>query len=238
MHLLQVMGGEEGLTHHSAMLNNDSILLHHNASDSGQHVAHQHLQGAMPASTSDAMSDSTSDAGDSVSFRHNASSADQRLLNSTQDNAVKEPRLDAERSGEKSDSAVHDLHEGAVNSTSQEPYQSETGDLALVSQLEPRVSGPQGVHASSAEDVVLNQHADKPSVTQQQMDESGHADAFAEIMKNIPAHIRNVRNLPDMAANSEPETPASHQPSLHRGDSDGAGSSHSSDTQRHEHVDL
>ncbi|KAL3140050.1 hypothetical protein ABBQ38_004330 [Trebouxia sp. C0009 RCD-2024] len=250
-HAAQVLGGEDALTHHSAMLNNDSILLHHNASDNSQHVSDQHLQGAMPNSTSDAMPDSlngarsdstsdampssTSDTGDSVGFRDNVSSAGQHLLNGTQDSAVEEPQLDVERPREKSESVDHDLREEAAKSTDQESFQSEAGDLASVSQLEPRLSVPQEVHASSAGDVMVNQNADKRFVTQQQMDESGHADAFAEIMKNIPDHIRDVKNLPDMAANSEPDTPASQQPSLHRADSDSAGSSHSSDTQHHQH---
>ena len=76
LHVLQVMNGEEALPHHSAMLNNDSVPLHHNSSDIGQqHVSDQHLQGAMPESSNDAMPDSANDAGDSSELRDNVTNA-------------------------------------------------------------------------------------------------------------------------------------------------------------------
>lgn len=222
------MTGKEALPHHSAMLDNDSTAVHHKAGDVGQHVADQHLQGTMP--------DNTSNSGDSSELRDGVSSAGQHLLNGTHDHATNESQMHIEQPGGKADSAEHNSPETAAGTTVHKPYQSEADGLASVSKAEPRLSVPQEAPASSAAELMVSEGADKRSVTQQQMDESGHADAFAEIMKSIPDHIKNVR--PDMPANTESQTPANDQSSVDRTDSDGAGSSHSSETEYHQHVEL
>ena len=159
------------------------------------------------------------------------------ILNGTQCNAT-ETQQHIKRLGDKAGSADNGLHEAVTKSAIQELYQSEAGDLAAVAQSEPRLSVPQEVPASSTADPVVNEGADKRFVTQQQMDVSGYADAFAEIMRNIPDHIRDARNVQGVATNTAPEPPANNQSGLDQLGSDGDGSSQSSDTQQQQHVDL
>lgn len=68
-------------------------------------------------------------------------------------------------------------------------YQTETQGLASLSNSKSRQSVPQ---MGAVDD---QQESDKRFVSQQQMDESGHADALAGIVSAVPDHIKD--QLPD-----------------------------------------
>ena len=225
--LLQVASGEEALPQHVALLNNDSIAVKHNVTDNSQFAADQHLQGAMP--------DSTADLADSIHLQDSISSAVHDLINSTEKDTVADTsasqKLHADRPDANSGSSNHTSQEVA-EADAHAPYQSEAAKFASASQSEPRQSVPQHVAANSDEaDFVADQGSDKRFVTKQQMDDSGHADAFAKIMESIPDHIKNAAsegNVPD-----DTETPT-----LDRTDSASSGSGHSTGTQHHQHAEL
>lgn len=76
-------------------------------------------------------------------------------------------------------------------------YQSETQDLDSLSRSKSRHSVPQQGASDfhTADDGVKAQQSDRGSVSKQQMDESGHGEAFADIIDSIPEHIKNM--VPD-----------------------------------------
>ena len=216
LYLLQVVSGEQALPHLSAVLNN--------VTDSSQSSSDQHLQGLMP--------DNTADLADSINLQDSITSAVQNLLNSTEDAAADDSasqNVHADRPDANSNSSDHTSHDVA-ESHADVPYQSEADDFASASQSEPRQSVPQEGPASS-DATVADQVSDSRFVTQQQMDESGHADAFAKIMESIPDHVKN--------AGSEGNAPANNEtPTSERTDSASAGSGHTSGTQHHQHAEL
>lgn len=226
--MLQVASGEPALPHHSALLNNDSIAGNDSATDSGQSASDQHLQGAMP--------DSRVDLGDSIELQDSISSSVQDRLNGAEANAAGDSaphKAHAQLSEGNSASSDRNSHE-AVESNTHVPYQSEADDLASAAQSEPRQSVPQEVAAGSAATSVADEGSDKRFVSQQQMDKSGHADAFAKSMESIPDHIKNAISEGDAAANTEAASPVDNQ----RADSASPGSSHSSGAQHHQHAEL
>ena len=223
LHLLQVASGEPAFPHHSALLNNDSIAGNDSATDSGQSASDQHLQGAV-------------DLGDLIELQDSISSSVQERLNGAEANAAGDSaphKAHAQLSEGNSASSDRNSHE-AVESNTHVPYQSEADDLASAAQSEPRQSVPQEVAAGSAATSVADEGSDKRFVSQQQMDKSGHADAFAKIMESIPDHIKNAISGGDAAANTEAASPVDNQ----RADSASPGSSHSSGAQHHQHAEL
>lgn len=76
-------------------------------------------------------------------------------------------------------------------------YQSETQDLDSLSRSKSSHSVPQQGASDfhTADDVVKAKQSDRGSVSKQQMDESGHGEAFADIIDSIPDHIKNM--VPD-----------------------------------------
>ena len=224
---MQAVSGEQALPHDAALLKNDSAAVSHNATDSGQSASDQPLQGAML--------DSTADLAGSVELQDSISSAVHNLLNSTQD-TVADSSAPGERHADRpdaksgsSDQASHEVAESDAHA----PYQSEAGDLASASQSEPRQSVPQEGAASSDEaDFVPNQ--DKRFVTQQQMDDSGHADAFAKIMESIPDHVKSAKS-----AASEGNVPADTElPTSDSTNTATSRSGHSAGIQHHEDAEL
>lgn len=224
-----MVSGEQTLPHHAALLHNDSVAVNHNATDSNLSASDQHLQGAMP--------NSTADLADAIKLQDSISSAVHDLLNSTRDTAADKSapqNLHAERHEGDSKSSNQRMRESdeLVEFDSRVPYQSEADDFASAAQSQPTHSVPQGGPAGSDDaDFVADQVSHRRLVSQQQMDESGHADAFAKIMESIPDHIKNAVNKGNVPADTE-------IPNLDRTDSASSGSGHSSGTQHHQRAEL
>ena len=216
-----VSGGQ-----HAALLHNDSVAVNHNATDSNLSASDEHLQGAMP--------DSTADFAESIELQDSISSAVHDLLNSTEHRAAVKSapqKLRADRPHANIGSSDHTSHE-VTQSDAHAPYQSEADDFASAAQSEPRQSVPQEGNAGSDDaDFMANEVSDRRFVSQQQMDESGYADAFAVIMESIPDHIKNAVNEGNEPADTETST-------LDRTDTASSGSGHSSRTQHHQHAEL
>lgn len=219
--------GEQALPHHSALLLNDSIAGNHTATDS---ASDQQLQGAMP--------ENTDDLADSMQLQDSISSVVHDLLNSTEETAASDSPSQEQHAEQPkgSSSSSEQLSHDSIDT--QVPYQSTADDLVSAAQSEsaPRQSVPQEAAASSSDvDRVAEQGSDKGFVTQQQMDESGHADAFAKMMESIPDHVKNVVSEGNVPSDTET---LSH---VNQSALDGARSASlegSSHTQYHEHADL
>lgn len=218
--------GKQALPHHSALLINDSIAVNHNVTDS---ASDQQLQGAMP--------EDTDDLADSMQLQDSISSAIHDLLNSTEETAASDSASREQHAEQPkgSSSAFDHLAHDSIDTHA--PYQSNADDLVSAVQptSAPRQSVPQdGAASSDNADLVAGQGSHKSFVTQQQMDESGHAHAFAKIMESIPDHVKNMVSEGHVPSNTEA---LSH---VNQSASDGAesvspGSSH---TQHHEHAEL
>lgn len=221
-----MVSGEQTLPHLAALLKNDSMAVNPNVADNSQSASDQHLQGAMP--------DNTADPADSIELQDSITSAVHDLLNRTEgtaaDNSAAQ-KLHADQPDANSGSSDHTSRDVA-ESDADVPYQSEADDLASALQSEARQSVPQeGIASSDDTGFVADQVSDKRFVTQQQMDESGHADAFAKIMQSIPDHVKNAVSEGNAPADTEP-------PTLDKMDSASSGSDHSSGTQHHQHAEL
>ena len=90
---------------------------------------------------------------------------------------------------------------GNPDSDSDTVYQSETQELESLSQSKPRHSLPQAEVASSESGAAKpSMHGKSNTVTQKQMDGSGHGPAFASIMASIPDHIKDHAQQPSETA--------------------------------------
>ena len=184
------------------------------------------------------MPENTDDLANSMQLQDSISSAIRDLLNSTEetaatDSAPREQHVEQPKgSSGSSDHLSHDSIDTHV------PYQSTADDLASAAQSTsaPRQSVPQeGAASSDDADTVAELGPDKSIVTQQQMDESGHADAFAKIMDSIPEHVKNMVSEGSVPSATEALS------RINQSVSDGADSASpegNSHTQDHEHADL
>jgi len=177
--LLQKGSDEQALPRHAALLSNASsdkpasvhiaTFVNHTegrpASADGQQPSSL-LQGVLP--------DSLTGNDASMGLQENVTSAIQQLLNSSHDDL--EPSVD-----DKGDSRAGDIT-GNLDDT---VYQTETQGLASLSKSKSKQSVPQ---IGAVDD---QQESDRRFVSQQQMDESGHADAFAGIVNAIPDNIKD-----------------------------------------------
>ena len=195
---MQVSSGDQALPHHSAMLRNHSASQGQSSgegSDNGKSASDQHLQGAMP--------DNIASGDDTIELQDSITHAVEKILNNTANSSDpallgehgqgQEPQtVHPERAGDRQDLA--DQTGERAESDAALPLQSAADSLGSVSQSAPGQSVPQEATARSQADAPGHfGAAGGPSiVTQQQMDESGHADAFAEIMESIPDHIKNA----------------------------------------------
>lgn len=221
-----MISGEQALPHHSALLLNDTIAVNHTATDS---ASDQQLQGVMP--------ENTDDLADSMQLQDSISSTIHDLLNSTEETAASDSARQEQHAEQPKGSSSSSDHLSHDSTDVHVPYQSTADDLASAAQSTsaPRQSVPQeGASSSDDADLVAEQGPDNRFVTQQQMDESGHADAFAKIMESIPDHVKNMvseGNVP-----SDTEARSSDNQSASDG-ADSAGSEGSSHTQYHEDAD-
>lgn len=222
-----MISGEQALPHHSALLKNDSIAFNPNATDS---ALNQQLQGAMP--------ENTDDLADSMQLQDSISSAIHDLLNSTQETAASDSASRERHAEQPKGSSGASNHMSHDSSDTHAPYQSKADDLVSAAQptSAPRQSVPQeGAASSDDADLVAGQDSYKRFVTQQQIDESGHAHAFAKIMDSIPDHVRNMVSEGNVPSDTEALSGVNQSASKGAESASPEGSGH---MQHQEHADL
>lgn len=219
---MKVSSGEQALPHHSAMLSNHSSSgqSSHNSTEGSKSASDKRLQGAIP--------DSAVPGDDPIVLQDSITDAVQTILNKTANSSGPAASLGKHEPGSASQ-ALHPVQAGDKQGMAEHadelleadaalPLQSAADSLGSVSQSAPRQSVPEEVtsrpQANAHGHPAAVEHPGPIIVTQQQMDESGYADAFAQIMDSIPAHIKNAASpqSQDQESSNHEVHDAGHEP--------------------------